>query len=375
MGEVLFGPGVVAELGGRLPTRGRILLVTGGASYEASGAAKVVEPALDGREVTRVNGVGPNPSVEALTRIGTDASGESAGAVVAVGGGSVLDTAKLIALAQGSGLPVRELVTIGPSWDGRAVDLVAIPTTAGSGSERTSFAVLYVDGVKHSVDHPSLLPRLALVDPTLTHSATPHQSAVSGLDALAHAVESLWSVNSTTESAVIATAALEQVWPNLAVTAAEPTASRRRAMMEGATLAGAAINITRTTAPHALAYHLTIRYGIPHGHAVAVTLGAFLAFNAAVDLETVVDPRGVDHVREAVGSVCGILGVGDAEEGRAALNRLIQTLGLETRPGELGVDTDYLRREWVDSVNLERLGNNPRRASADDLIELVESLG
>jgi alcohol dehydrogenase class IV len=145
-------------------------------------------------------------------------------------------------------------------------------------------------------------------------------------------------------------------------------------MSRAAHLAGQAINISKTTAPHALSYMLTMNYGIPHGHAVALTLGMFLEFNAGVSDEDLNDPRGVHHVRERIGEVCSLLGAQKPLDGRRAILDLMASIGMETRLGAFGIEGPVACARIVEKVNVERLSNNPRRTTRAQMAQILEEL-
>jgi alcohol dehydrogenase len=366
--------GASSSLADEVSQRGwdRLLVVAGGASFALSGANATVIRALAGHDVRWVDDVKANPGLDALEAHTEQLHGFRPDAVIAVGGGSVLDMAKLLALTTAVDVPPRVVV----DDPGAAHDLpaiVAIPTTSGSGSESTPFAVLYVDGVKRSIEHPGMLPEVALVDSDLSSSMPPYLTAVSGLDCLAHAVESMWSLRSTTESRGLATEALGLVWSTLVAATHEPTPESRYAMARAANLAGRAIAISRTTLCHALAYRMTSAHGVPHGLAVGLTLGEVLVFNARVTLEDVVDPRGHAHVTGIIGEICALLDSPSAEGAQFALSNFMGELGVPTRLSALGIDAAG-RSAVVDSVDPVRLSNNPRAVDRDGLTGIIEAV-
>lgn len=368
--RLVFGTGAASELRGWLPGPGEsLLLVTGSHSYSASGAADLIEPLLQRHSVRRLRVLSRDPSIEevaeAVKSIGTPPK-----LVVAVGGGSVIDTAKLVSLALRSGIDPHDLL----GYDTRrlpAVDLVAIPTTAGSGAERTHFAVVYSGGHKFSVAADSIRPVVALVDPRFTQSLPRHVTASSGFDALGHALESMWSVHSTPESLKHSRDALKLVWNNLARAVAAPTSDIRRKLALGATTAGAAIDIARSTGPHALAYYLSSTFGLAHGHAVSVTLGAFVEFNAGVTEDDLEDKRGVAAVESALSTIYSVLEVSDAAAARSMIDELAHDIGLE--PPEV-ISAPTVRAEWAGRVNSERMANNPRRVTRQALDGLLAGI-
>lgn len=350
-----------------------VLLFTGGASFRESGAASEIEPLLATFDVESISHVAPNPTIEQVSDAVDRLRRREPDVLVAVGGGSVLDLAKATrGLADEADL--RTAVVTGEVGAISGPPLVAIPTTAGSGSEVTHFAVVYVDGVKHSVGHQSFRPERVLLDPALTLSMPPRLTAQTGLDALAQAMESLWSTRSTDKSLRYARRALALALSNIEAAVGSPSLETRTAMLSAAHLAGHAIDISKTTAAHALSYSLTTRHGIAHGHAVALTLGALLEYNGAVTDADCADPRGRQFVLERVAEVLGILGAADPREGRLVLTSLLERIGLEATLSAVGITSRGERRAIVASVDPQRLANNPRTLDARALTGLVEAV-
>ena len=346
----------------------RVLLVAGPRSYTETGAADVLEPILASRVVERFERRAPYPAIEDVERGRAVLRQSRPDLIIAVGGGAVLDLAKAMRIpfrvVERDG---RSTLAIGPSPS--AVPLLAVPTTSGTGAETTRFAVVYVSGRKHSLDHDAVRPEHAIIDPSLTDSLGPRETAITGLDALAQAIESIWSVAASDRSQRYAVRAARLALACLEQAALRPTPAARAAMSLAAHLAGRAIDLTRTTACHAASYPMTARFGIPHGHAVALTLPAMLAFNAAVGEADVADPRGVAAVQARIATVLALLGVREAEAGRDRLLELMRRLSLETTLAELGVrDIDVIVAEGLDP---ERAGNNPRRLTRVDLREML----
>ena len=213
-----------------------IVLVTGRASYAACGAKAFLEPFLAGKSVTHLVTVGENARAEDVAEKRGLLPPE-VDAYLAVGGGTAMDTAKLVRGLEGALPP-----------------FLAVPTTAGTGAETTRFAVYYDHGVKKSADDVRYLPTDQLLVPDFTATQSPYQRASTEFDAYAQAVESLWSVGGTDESRAYARRALDLM--------------KAGDQMLGSYWAGRAIDISRTTAAHALSYYMTATYGIPHGHAV-----------------------------------------------------------------------------------------------------------
>lgn len=347
----------------------RPFLIVDETAYEASGAAASMEPVLRQCNCQRFVGFEPNPKLEDVER-GMAAFRESnADFVIAVGGGTAIDLGKLITALSAQPDPARAIATGVAPIQITGKPLMAIPTTAGTGSEATHFAVVYVDGRKHSVAHPSLLPEYAVVDWMLTQSLPRNMTVATGLDALCQAIESIWAVAATDESIEYATEAARLAFDNLANAALSPTPDSRRAMCRASHLAGRAINITKTTAPHALSYAITSRYGVPHGVAVAYTLASVLSFNSNVTDQDCTDQRGARSVHARIAKIVSALGAMNVQQVCESIRGLLRQLDC----GSLAdVCSESAFADIVDSVNVERLSNNPRRASREQLLQILE---
>jgi len=374
--ETHLGVGAIGELSGILEAQGAttVLVVAGPHSYSMSGAADMVDPALAPYKTVRFSTLADFPDLPDIERGVELCRRTKPDAVVAVGGGTVIDIAKLLRICSVNDAAPGEIATGAAQIEQAGPPLVAIPTTAGSGSEATHFAVIFDKQKKYSVAHEFVQPDFAIVDPSLTYSMSAKQTAVCGLDVLCQSVESIWSVGSSAASRTWASEAVRLVMLSLLEAVKAPNESCRESMSRAAHLAGRAINITKTTAPHALSYTLTTGYGIPHGHAVALTLGSFLEFNNEVSEEDLNDPRGVRHVREMIAEICSLLGVNNPTEGRRALADLMVAIGMETRLGPCGIESPVDCERVVETVNVERLSNNPRNPTRAQLVKILETL-
>jgi len=374
--ETHLGVGAIGELPGILEAQRakKILVVSGPHSYSTSGAADRIDPVLTSYQTVRFSSLADYPDLPDIERGVKLCRKTNPDIIIAVGGGTVIDIAKLLRICSVNDATPDEIATGTGKIERAGPPLVAIPTTAGSGSEATHFAVIFKQQQKYSVAHQFVQPDFAIVDPSLTYSMSERQTAVCGLDVLCQSIESIWSVGSSRESRTWASEAAHLVLLNLVGTVRTPNEARRESMSRAAHLAGRAINISKTTAPHALSYMLTTSYGIPHGHAVALTLGSFLEFNAEVSEEDLNDPRGVHHVREMIGDVCSLLGAHNPLNGRRALVDLMGSIGMETRLGPCGIEGAADCARIVETVNVERLSNNPRSTTKAQLTQLLEKL-
>jgi len=340
----------------------RIFLVTGGKSYITSGAEQMFRKILASYKVSKFSDFDVNPKLKDVEK-GIGIFGKKKfDAIIAIGGGSVIDMAKLInILSAQDGLPIdyisgrKKIIKSGKL-------LAVIPTTAGSGSEATRFAVVYAGGKKYSVTHEYISPTMAIVEPILIMNMPPYLAAVSGMDALSQAIESYWCINATETSKHFAEKAIRLILGNLVQSVKKPTLESRSAMMRASHLAGKAINITKTTAPHAISYFFTSRFNIPHGHAVALTLGKVFAYNGREK-----------HIKKTMAELSHFLGVANIGAASRKITGIMKQIGLETKLHKLGVRRSDINLA-VKNVNIERLQNNPRMMIGRDVRKILTSI-
>jgi alcohol dehydrogenase class IV len=360
-----LGTGAVSRLEQALTARGvsRVLFVHGRTSYERSGAADVVRQLPAWFRTDYFDGVRPNPGVEqvrsgvaAARRFGPDV-------VVGIGGGSALDVAKAVAVLSVQRADpascVRDPALITAR---RTAALVLMPTTAGSGSEMTRFATIYVDGVKHSVDLDQMRADVVLVDPALCSSLSVGHAVAGGLDALCHAVESLWSVAAAKRSRELAWAALTHLLPALSAATGHGRHTGPGVLDDmclGASLAGAAIDLTRTTAAHALSYPLTARLGLPHGVAVAVHLRWLLSRHAVIADRECRHPEGAAAVRQYVADVQRLARDTHGDDLEHLISGLLAQAGQPTDIQDLRLAENPWRHEFAGALHSRRGDNNP----------------
>jgi alcohol dehydrogenase class IV len=232
------------------------------------------------------------------------------------------------------------------------ISLLAIPTTAGSGSEATRFAVIYRDGEKQSVSHPSALPSAVLLDPSALKTLPDYQRKSTMLDALCHGLESCWSVHATPESQEFACQAIQTILENAPAYLENDDAGNRK-MLEAAHLAGKAINMTQTTAGHAMCYKLTTRYGLAHGHAAALCVAKLWPYMAQGNGPYVL-PNGKERLETAFQKIAEAMKCSSVWDAIHAYEMLLAGLKLSI-PNPKEEDYKILSK----SVNLERLKNNP----------------
>jgi alcohol dehydrogenase class IV len=351
-----------------------LLLVTGQASFKNAPYHQELQSILKNTQVLHHAGIRPNPDTVSLSQTIALLKSKSWDIVLAVGGGSVLDSAKIINFFCHHHQTVDEYFRSKESPRQKAPYFIAIPTTSGTGSEATQFATLYKDKKKLSLDHETVRPDCAIIDSVFSDSLPSLQTAITGVDALAQAVESFWSIRSTKESEKLAIRSIQLIHENLACAVKNPSRQNRIAMAEASYLAGQAIQITRTTAAHAISYPLTANFGIPHGQAVSLTLPDLLVFNSRVGNEDCLDTRGSQFVQYQVARICQSFGLEDSQQTARKLKGWFKDIGLKTSLSEFGIIESELSFITEQSFAPERMANNPRRITAENLRELLGAI-
>lgn len=306
----------------------------------------------------------PNPQYESVVQ-GIEVFRKSnCNAVMAIGGGSALDVAKCI----------KAFATMPDTQDyldqeikDNGIPLLVIPTTAGTGSEATRFAVIYREGEKHSVTSAYCIPDIVLFDSDNLKSLPLYQRKATMMDALAHSLESLWSVNSTEESRGHSKESLRLIKRHLQGYL-DNTDEGNAGMQEAAFIAGKAINITQTTAGHAMCYKISGLFGCAHGHAAMMCNRKLLPWMLE-HMDKCIDSRGAGYLEDTFNASGEALDLRDANEASQYIEHLFNELQLE-----VPVPNGEQLRIMTKSVNEERLKNNPVKLEEQDIEELYRKI-
>lgn len=370
--DTIFGPGTLNRLSELLPEDAEQgLVVRGSASYKAAEIKPTIEDSVEANIESYV-APSPNPAFADLMNGFEVVSALEPDFIIGAGGGSVIDTAKVLSVLPFQSDQPREYVEKNREPTSLGVPLYAVPTTAGTGSEATHFATIYVDGTKHSLVGEAVYPRGAVIDPDLLDSVPKKVRATTGTDALSQGIESYWSARSTPVSRTLALRAVKLAWNNLEHEVLDPNSGSRFRMAMAAHLAGKAIDVSKTTACHSVSYPITAHFGVTHGSAVALTVPAFLSYNADITAEDCIDPRGAAFVQDRIEELVSTIGGNDASNAAYRLTELWETVGIPTSLDQAGV-TD-IETVIDEGFTPERMGNNPRRVTEYRLEELLASL-
>lgn len=288
--RVVFGCGLFSELPGLVGDMSKsILIVTGAESFRSSGRFTGLAEGLAGRGIEYIvhESVSPDPVVEDIDRVAKELRDEPFDLVLAVGGGSVMDFGKCLALMKsydGASIwdfvntPERKAATVAH----RALPIVAVPTTAGSGSEATPFSVLTNkrEGFKKGIGHSSLYPTLSVVDPELTLSLSPDQTLYSGLDAFCHSWESYIGTGNSPLTETFCLYSMELVARSLLRVLKDPgDLDARGELSLAAMYSGMVIGQTDVGLAHAIGQAISTFFPLPHGQAVSLVTPEVVKFN------------------------------------------------------------------------------------------------
>ena len=360
--KVTFEAGAIDRLGEYLEGERAVLVTSPG--FRRRGVVDRIAKALGERLVAVVDDVEPNPDVLKVDEQGKRLRAHDPDVLIALGGGSSMDTAKGLArlLAQPEDRTLAGHFRDGEEFgDHRALPVAAIPTTAGTGAEVTPFGTIwdFEREKKYSVTGEDLYSAFAILDPELTVGLPEEVTISSGLDAVSHALESAWNKAASPVTLSFVAKSLQfslKALPRLKENPKDPAA--RGEMMQASLLAGLAISQTRTALAHSISYPLTTAFQLPHGFACSFTLPPLLVFNAEAD-----DGR-LAHLARSVGHA-------DILSFRSALDELFQQVGFPDFFARYIPDADSAMALTDRMIKPGRADNNLRQADIDDVRRIV----
>ena len=350
----------------------KLFIVTGANSYKSLNFKDIIERlAIERVYFTDFT---PNPKYEQICK-GIDLfKSEGCDAILAIGGGSPMDVAKCIKLAvladEGINAIIPPMVNKNVVIDGNKIPFIAIPTTAGTGSESTHNAVMYYEGTKQTVTNDGILPDYAILEPSVLKTLPLYQKKCTMMDALCQGIESWWSVNSTDESKEYSKKAVEliiQNWEKYIFGNDDEAAAN---IMLGANYSGRAINIAQTTAAHAMSYKITSLYELPHGHAVAVCLPEIWEYMVD-NMDKCRDPRGKEYLDDIFRQISLSMGCIDVMDAIGKFRNILLKCRINMDGKELD---DELLSLLANSVNPIRLKNNPVQIMRDAINNIYKDL-
>jgi phosphonate metabolism-associated iron-containing alcohol dehydrogenase len=362
--RIHFGSTALSELPDLLGSRNAALITTPG--MVSRGTVERVKRACGRVDLVVFSGVQPNPTVASITTAASVVLESSPEVLIALGGGSTIDTAKGVAAIASPGCSrsswlAGHLRDKNPFLDEFSpLPIVAIPTTSGTGSEVTMWGTVWdeIDGSKYSVSHPLLFPEAALLVPELTLTTPTELTLFSALDAMSHCMESIWNRRATPVSDAFAVSGLKKSLSAIDTVLDNPDElSGRRTLQEAALFGGLAISSNATALAHSMSYPLTAQFGMPHGLACSFTLPELIRFNG-------------EHAADRIQIIGDTLSASGVEETAQRLETLFLRWGIPAHVRR------YVGRDSVTKLKDRllapgRANNNIRDVTADDALGII----
>jgi len=357
MTKNLFGS--ISELETIVGRREKILLVTGEKSFSSSGAENSLAPLFAGKnQITQISYSGKALPLEDIGKIYSEIKESNFELIIGVGGGTVIDLSKILSL-----LFSNKCDRTGDVLENRlenSIPMIFIPTTCGTGSEATHFAVVYKNKKKYSVADPTLLPEAVILVPELLINLPEPIRNATTLDALSQSIESIWALSANADSYEYAKSSIRFI---LDAFSEESLLKKLELLLRGSYFSGKAINISKTTGSHAISYPLTAYFGISHGVAVFISLPGLARRNYNVDVER----------RNLYKNLFQLFGTSSIEEFSSKLEKIAENLNISLKLSSYGIDKSDLSFIAKAAVANGRMGNNPGSISEDEIIDILSS--
>ncbi len=343
----------------------KILLITGRHSLKKEGITDKILKILENFTVILFDKVEPNPTSDMVYAGVEEYKAKKCNLIISIGGGSVIDTGKAIAILASNGGKLEDYQS-GKEPEKDPENFIAIPTTSGTSSEMTIWSVItntegIYKNIKKSFSSLKMYPKLALIDPQLTLTLNKKQTASTGLDALCHAIEGIWSKKKNPISDIYLIQAIKIIIKYLKTAVKEGTNIEARERMSfSSLLTGLGFSNSRTSSPHKVSYPITTQYNLPHGAACAITLPYFMEYigeNDPSKLSQIVEALGCKNYKEAV----------------EFLKKLIKEVDMPNRLSDLGIGKEEIpfiaKNSYVEMDKQE----DPVPIPHDKFIEILEN--
>jgi len=373
-GKIIFGPGGLSQIDAEAKRLGnKVMVVLGRDAMRKNGILDRLTRLLkkNNSEYIIYENIPSDPTVETVDTGVSLARKGSCNLVIALGGGSVLDTGKAISAMvtnEGSVADYQEIEGKGRKFQHKPIPFIAIPTTSGTGSEATKNAVITNTklDLKKSIRDPWLIPEVALVDPELTLSLPPHITAICGGDALTQCIESYLGEKSQEITDALALHAIRLIGKSLVkAVKEEKNLEARKDMAMAALLSGLCLSNSGLGAAHALSHPLGVYYKIPHGLSCAVLLPYVMEYNLPIVTKRLA------KIAECLGE--NISSLSETEAAHRAVEKIKEVLfqaGIKSNLSEWEIKEEDFP-QLIKGAKGGSLNNNPRDTSDEDLIELL----
>jgi len=344
----------------------KIFVLCGKKSFVNSGAENLLKN-ISNKKIKLFYKKSELPILKELIEIIKDTKKFKPDLFLAIGGGAVIDYAKIANVVDIRSDLAELIVNYTYPFKKKYTKLAVIPTTAGSGAEVTSNAVIYVDGIKHSFESELLIPDHFFLVPEFLISAPNKIKASSGFDAIAQALESLVSRKSNDKSVEYASKSLRVSVNSFISFINDPNMKNATEMSIASNLAGKAISISKTTAPHASSYPFTSLFNISHGHAVSLFFEKFFKFN----YENIDKSETSFDLNERFNLIFKLFDVPDINSFNSKISLIKKQAKLEDDLTKFNIDIIKSSEDVLKGINLLRLGNNPVKIDGKDIFNII----
>ena len=344
----------------------KIFVLCGKKSFVNSGAENLLKN-ISNKEIKLFYKKSEIPILEELIEIIKDIKNFKPDLFLAIGGGAVIDYAKIANVVDIRPDLAELIVNYTYPFKKKYTKLAVIPTTAGSGAEVTSNAVIYVDGIKHSFESELLIPDHFFLIPEFLISAPNKIKASSGFDAIAQALESLVSRKSNDKSVEYASKSLRVSVNSFISFINDPNMKNATEMSIASNLAGKAISISKTTAPHAASYPFTSLFNISHGHAVSLFFEKFFKFN----YDNLDKSETSFDLKKRFDLIFNLFDVQNINGFNSKISLIKKKANLEDDLKKFNIDIIKSSEDVLKGINLLRLGNNPVKIDGKDILKII----
>lgn len=345
----------------------KIFVLCGKKSFITSGAEFFFKKLLENKEIYLFYKISKLPVLDELTKIINDIRSFKPDLILAVGGGAIIDYAKIANVVDQKDNLKDLIVNYSYPFKNRYTKLAVIPTTAGSGAEVTSNAVIYVDDIKYSFESELLIPDNFFLIPEFLISAPNKIKASAGFDAIAQALESLIAKKSTQQSVDYASRSLKISLNSYISFLNDANLKNATEMSIASNLAGKAINISKTTAPHAASYPFTSLFNINHGHAVGLFFENFFKFN----YDNLDKSETSFDLKKRFDLIFDLFDVKDIINFNSKIILIKKQAKLEDNLSLLNINIEQSSEKIIKGINLLRLGNNPVKIDGKNIYNII----
>lgn len=356
--KIIFGKGKISTLEKQIPAKAnKILIVTDPVIFEKTDIIEKVKSSLKNYEPIIFKDINENPTINSIDNGGNVAHKNSIDLVIGVGGGSAMDAAKGIAITATSPGSIFDYIS-GVPLKNNPLPIICIPTTSGTGSEVTPFAVFTDPDNQNKIGfaNDSIFPVFSIVDPELTFSMPKHVTVNTGLDSLSHAIEAYLSTECSYPIGQLALHSLDIVLDNL-YKASQNDHSAMEIMAYSSTISGIAIAHASTILPHIMGYPLTVFHDVPHGRASSIMLPAFL-----------------DYIRQNSTVIEKTKILEEKFRRKGGIHKFFEGLGVSTKLADYGVKESELKTFASKTIVKSDVSITPAKITEEVIDDLYKSM-